>query len=166
MSNTRKAKTPSLREALDSLSARTDTFDLPVGPRYAEAKARFVQADNYSAVMQMGGDEDAKKAAAKARDEAKAEYESQVFRVELHSLPPAEFAALRTEYPLADDRELFQEPLSHHLLAVSVVGGDLTAEEWAEKLGSSGFSQGDANNLCATAINLNMRAASADVPKG
>jgi hypothetical protein len=165
MANTRRPKSLSLRDALDAMGARTATHDLPMGPRYAETKARFRQADQYSAVALMGADENLKKSAQKARDNAKAEYESQVYRVELESLPPTEYAALRTEFPLSDDRQLWQEPLSHHLLAKCVVNGDLSAEEWAEMLGSKRFSAGDADDLCVAVANLNARPSSADVPK-
>lgn len=166
MANTRKPKAaPTLREALDQMSARTAVHDLPFGPRYAEAKARFREADQYNAVALMGGSDDLKKSAQKARDEAKADYESQVYRVEMQSIPPAEFVALRTEFPLAEDRELFLEPLSHHLLERCVTNGDLSADEWAAMLGSEKFNMGDANDLCVSVVNLNARSSSADVPK-
>lgn len=167
MSNTRTPKN-SVRAALAKKAHRTDVYDLPMDGDAAAALTRFQKAAQYDDVIQIGEDEPLKARTGKARRTAEAEYLRHVHRLSLHSISPTDYVALETEYPRseADDARLYDQPFYFHLLAACVDDSDLTADEWRATLMDGSFDVGEVNDLLSSVGFLNVRMASAEIPKG
>ena len=155
----------SLREALAAKRVREATFPVaiadpqPAEQALLEAKQRLV----YAGIGKTDPEET--KAAEESFEKAAADLEACFYRMQLHALPPSDYEALRDEHTNeAGDVDLGS--FLPALVAVSVVDGNLTAEEWAVELASDRWTSGDKQDLLRRLVDLNAKPISAGLPKG
>jgi hypothetical protein len=161
----------SLRDALARKQPSETHYDLVIADPTAHQQ-RVAEADTMVSLARLRGDSDAVASAQRALTEAKAALiEECVYRVRLRNLAPDEFEALVSAHEATPEQQAKGEvwnrdTLTPHLLAASVVDGDMTADEWEVELKSDRWSAADKLGIYRAALNANIIDRSASLPKG